>query len=76
MIIVHDTGASKVPFEMLLAASDLRPAIESGITRRLSVRELAVERQFARPPKKGKLKVLLIANPTEDLAVPPLKRKR
>jgi CHAT domain-containing protein len=67
MIIVHDTAASKVPFEMLRAAFDVRPAIESGITRRLSVRELAVERQFARPPKKGKLKVLLIANPTEDL---------
>lgn len=68
MIIVHDSAASKVPFEMLLAPPGLRPAIESGITRRLSVRGLAVERQFARPPKKGKLKVLLIANPTQDLA--------
>jgi CHAT domain-containing protein len=67
MIIVHDTAASKVPFEMLLAAPNLRPAVESGITRRLSVRDLAVERQFARPPKKGKLNVLLVANPTQDL---------
>jgi CHAT domain-containing protein len=68
MIIVHDTAASRVPFEMLFAPPGLRPAIESGITRRLSVSGLAFERQFARPPKKGKLKVLLIANPTQDLA--------
>jgi len=67
MVIVHDTPASRVPFEMLLGEADLRPALEGGITRRLSVEGLAFERQFAKPPKKVKLKVLLIANPTEDL---------
>jgi CHAT domain-containing protein len=31
------------------------------------VRNLGFERQIAKPPKKGKLKVLLIGNPTKDL---------
>jgi len=68
LVVVHDTLASRVPFEMLLAAPDLRPAVEGGITRRLSVAGLSFERQFAKPPKEGKLKALLIANPTKDLA--------
>ena len=67
LVVVHDAPASKVPFEMLLADPDLRPALEGGITRRLSAEGLAFERQFAKPPKRGKLKVLLIANPTKDL---------
>ena len=67
LVVQHDTPASKVPFEMLLAQPDLRPALEGGITRRLLIPGLAFERQFAKPPKKGKLKVLLIANPTGDL---------
>ena len=67
LVIVHDSAASKVPFEMLLASPNLRPALEGGMTRRLSIDGLPFERQFAKPPKKGKLKVLLIANPTKDL---------
>ncbi|HKP04434.1 MAG TPA: CHAT domain-containing protein [Chthoniobacterales bacterium] len=67
MVVMHDTAASKVPFEMLLAPPDLRPALAGGITRRLSISGLAFERQFAQPPKKAKLKILLIANPTRDL---------
>ena len=66
MIVVHDAAAARVPFEMMLAGG-VRPALEGGITRRLSIPELALERQFSRPAKKGKLKVLLIVNPTGDL---------
>lgn len=67
MIVVHDTASSKVPFETMLAAPDLRPALTGGITRRLSIAGLKFEQQFAKPPKKGKLRVLLVANPTKDL---------
>ncbi len=67
MIVLHDTGSSKVPFELLLGAPDARPALAGGITRRLEVGGLDLSRQFARPPKQGKLKVLLISNPTQDL---------
>ncbi len=68
LTIVHDTAASRVPFEMLLAQSGeagLRPALRGGITRRLSIPGLDFERQFAKPPKKGKLKILLVANPNK-----------
>lgn len=68
MIVVHDTESSKVPFELLLGVPDTRPALAGGITRRLEVGGLAFARQFAQPPKQGKLKVLLISNPTMDLA--------
>lgn len=68
MAIIHDEPSSKIPFE-LLAASDpaIRPAIDAGIYRRLAVANLPMDRLFARPPKQGKLSVLLIINPTEDL---------
>lgn len=67
MIVVHDTDSSKVPFELLLGAPETRPALTGGVTRRLEVRGLDFGRQFAQPPKQGKLKILLISNPTRDL---------
>ncbi len=67
MIIVHDTESSKIPFEILLGVPESRPALAGGITRRLEVSGLDFGRQFAQPPKQGKLKILLISNPTKDL---------
>ena len=67
-MIIHDVASSKLPFE-LLATSDgsSRPAVQSGISRRLAVEGVPTERLFAKPPKAGLLNVLLIVNPTEDL---------
>jgi hypothetical protein len=69
VVVVHDIPSSKLPFEMLATAMpDVTPALEKGITRRLVAEGLTFESQTARPAKKGKLEVLLIANPTGDLA--------
>lgn len=63
----HDTEASRLPFEMLLA-SDAYPAQGAGLTRRLGVLGLGPESLFRRAPKKGPLEVLLVINPTNDLS--------
>ncbi|MEO5913789.1 MAG: CHAT domain-containing protein [Luteolibacter sp.] len=75
LVIVHDAASARIPFEMLLAKTEpkseegsMRPALRGGITRLLSVSGLAFERQFAKPAKKGKLKVLLVlSNSKNDL---------
>ena len=67
MIVVHDTESSKVPFELLLGVPETRPALAGGITRRLEIGGLDFARQFAQPPKQGKLKVLLVSDPTSNL---------
>ena len=67
-MIIHDVSASKLPFEMLTTAdASTRPAVLAGISRRLAVEGVPIERLFAKPPKAGPLDVLLIVNPTEDL---------
>jgi CHAT domain-containing protein len=67
-MIIHDVAASKLPFEMLATADgSSRPATRSGISRRLAVEGVPTERLFAKPPQAGRLNVLLIVNPTEDL---------
>ena len=68
IVVVHDVPASKIPFEMLATLDpEVRPAVESGINRRLAVAGVPVKSQFSQPTKKGKLNVLLIVNPTGDL---------
>lgn len=65
-VIVHDVASSRLPFELL--ASSVGPAaIQGGFNRRLVVRGVPVERILGRPPRMGKLKVLLIVNPRSDL---------
>jgi CHAT domain-containing protein len=67
-VIIHDVPSSRLPFEMLtIAAPFARRAVQAGMSRRLAVRGVPIERLFARPAKAGKLEVLLIVNPTEDL---------
>ncbi|MFG0263491.1 MAG: CHAT domain-containing protein [Novipirellula sp. JB048] len=68
MAVIHDVPSSKIPFELLAASNPaIRPAIDAGIYRRLAIANLPVDRLFARPPKQGKLNVLLIINPSGDL---------
>lgn len=65
LIVSHDAQASKLPFEML--AAGFPPALESGITRRLLAQGVPVESQFARPPREGRLEILLVVDPTLNL---------
>ena len=68
-MIVHDVPSSKLPFELLTIQGTLPPpSVHSGLSRRLAARDVPIEHLFARPPRAGKLKVLMIVNPTEDLA--------
>ena len=66
MTIIHDVASSRLPFEMLCTTSK-HPATETGISRRLAVRGMPVDRLFAPPPRCGPLGVVLIVNPTRDL---------
>ena len=68
--IFHDIASSKLPFESLLTKSEkkeIRPATKGGINRRLAVSGLSFNQLIAKPPHKGRLKVLLVVNPLEDL---------
>jgi len=67
LTVVHDVPSARIPFELLLAPPDHWPALGCGITRRLSLPGLRYERQFVRAPKAGRLQVLVVVNPTEDL---------
>jgi len=68
VVVIHDVASSKLPFEMIATPKpDARPAVDAGLSRRLAVTEVSVGQLFAQPPKQGRLKVLLIVNPTEDL---------
>lgn len=68
VVVIHDIASSKIPFE-ILGCRDPKvwPALESGISRRLAVDGVPFESQFAKPPRVGKLRVLLISNPTRNL---------
>ena len=66
-MIIHDVPSSKLPFEIMAASNgSARPAVQAGISRRLVVDGVPMERLFAKQPKSGPLNVLLIVNPTED----------
>lgn len=67
VMLIHDTPASKVPFEMLFPPPAVIDGLSGSISRRLAVPGLSFERQFARPPTTGPLQVLLVVNPTRDL---------
>ena len=68
VMIIHDVASSRLPFEILSATdAAVRPAVQAGLSRRLAVDGVPLERLFARPPKAGRLQALLIVNPTEDL---------
>ena len=70
MTIMHDIRSSQLPFESILAESSqgkFRPATGGGVNRRLAVLGLRRDQLIARPPKIGRLKVLLVVNPLSDL---------
>ncbi len=70
-VIVHDAAASDLPYEALAAEGPggerVTPATEGGVVRRLQVSGVPTDSGLGRPPHVGKLKVLLVGNPKEDL---------
>jgi len=68
VIVVHDVPSSRFPFETLRGSTSGTPATQAGMSRRLAVPGVPVEHLYARPPKAERLNVLLVINPTSDLA--------
>ena len=66
--VVHDVSSSRIPFEMLAPDGVLPPAVQRSFSRRLEVAGISLDRTFARPPKGGRFQVLLVVDPTKNLA--------
>ena len=67
--VVHDREASRIPFELIRRDdADAVPAVAtSGFSRQLILRDLPAASYFLRPSSAGKIRVLLVVNPTRDL---------
>lgn len=66
LVIVHDAGASQIPWEVL-RIGDGAPALRAGVSHRYESGNLGVAKWRDRPGDDGRLDVLLIVNPTGDL---------
>lgn len=67
VVIRHELNSAPIPFEMLMALEEGAAGLNGGITRVLALPEIDPKLLTARPPKSGKLAVLLVVNPTGDL---------
>ncbi len=67
VVIVHDVASSRLPFETIVAPGSGAPATGAGLSRRLAVPGVPVDRLFARPPRAQEFHVLLVIDPTENL---------
>ncbi|MBX7206922.1 MAG: CHAT domain-containing protein [Verrucomicrobiaceae bacterium] len=70
LILVHDDEASRIPWETLRLGKDgaLRPACAGGLTRQYAASNLSVAKFMEARRRDEHLRVLLIVNPTGDLA--------
>jgi CHAT domain-containing protein/pimeloyl-ACP methyl ester carboxylesterase len=67
LVVVHDATASRIPWETLCIRGWF-PAIEKGLSRRYAAEQLSLARFNESRRTRKDLAVLLVANPTEDLA--------
>jgi hypothetical protein len=67
IVVVHDERSAGLPFESLRLKSDAY-AVQRNFHRILIAQGVSVDYQLGRPTKREKLKVLLIIDPTRDLA--------
>ena len=69
LVVVHDLAASRWPWETLgLGDTGHRPAIVGGLSRHLESPSLDAARWQRQRPATAPLPVLLVMNPTQDLA--------
>jgi pimeloyl-ACP methyl ester carboxylesterase len=66
LVVVHDAGASRIPWETL-QLGDNAPALGAGLTHRYEAENLAIAKWLEDRQLDAALDVLLIVNPTEDL---------
>lgn len=66
VVVVHDAGASRIPWETL-HIGDWSPALTGGLSHRYEARDLSTTKWLQKRQENPSLNVLLISNPTEDL---------
>lgn len=66
LVVVHDREAARVPWEVLRIGS-VHPALGAGLSRRYASDSLTVARWREDRAAGGALRVLLVADPTQDL---------
>jgi len=67
LVVVHDAPASRIPWEAMCIRGWF-PAVEKGLSRRYAAEQLSLARFNEARRQRKDLAVLLVANPTEDLA--------
>lgn len=70
VVLIHDTFASAIPYEAMtwtVGGRRLTPAREGGVVRHLLTPGIAPGRALTRPPRTGRLGVLVVINPTGNL---------
>jgi hypothetical protein len=67
LVVVHDAEASRIPWETLCIDGKF-PALEGGMSRRYVAANLSVAKWLEQRQQGEWLDVLLVVNPTEDLA--------
>lgn len=67
LVLVHDAATSRVPWELLTLGS-WSPALRAGLSRRFAAADLSVARFSDRRRADEALTVLLLEDPTQDLA--------
>jgi pimeloyl-ACP methyl ester carboxylesterase len=66
LVVLHDREASQVPWELLHDGAGF-PALGRGLSRRYASESLTPARWRAEPPGGQRTRVLVVADPTEDL---------
>jgi pimeloyl-ACP methyl ester carboxylesterase len=71
LIVLHDAGASRIPWEALRLgkpnSGEVVPALQGGLSRRYLTHDLSVGKWLSARIVDDRLDILLIVNPTEDL---------
>jgi hypothetical protein len=67
VVIRHELISAPIPFEILIAPNKGAVGLNGGITRVLALPEIDPKLLSARPPKSGKIALLLVIDPTGDL---------
>ncbi|MDX0655065.1 CHAT domain-containing protein [Sinorhizobium medicae] len=67
VVVVHDAGASRIPWEAVYV-NGRSLALSGGISHRYEADNLSVAKWLEERQQRPTLKVLLVINPTEDLA--------
>ena len=71
VVVMHDVAAGGIPYEAMgwdVDGERVTPATHKGIVRHLLVSGVTVERALTRPVRGGKLGVLVVIDPTQNLA--------